>query len=159
MSVDKPMGITLKQQKIISNPLRSKIISVLMKEPMTAKQTATYLKMDPGTIYYHIKLLHSNDILTLEYTDTSKGIVEKYYKSKATFFSRLRQPDEDHLVKSQTSIFLTENLIKKMQNYAHELFKEFDELSKEEKDELKPCLVEFSIKEIKEVIKDEEEME
>ncbi|WP_413377653.1 ArsR/SmtB family transcription factor [Alkalihalobacillus sp. 1P02AB] len=82
----KRMNINLKQQKLLSNPLRVKIVYLLAEEPMTSKQVAEALEMSPGNIHYHIQQLYQNDILELTEVREKKGINEKYYRAKATHF-------------------------------------------------------------------------
>ncbi|RHW34879.1 ArsR family transcriptional regulator [Neobacillus notoginsengisoli] len=80
------MEINLEQQKLISTPLRDKIIYLLSERIMTAKQVADELGKTAGSIHYHIQLLYKGGILELAETRENKGIVEKYYRSKATHF-------------------------------------------------------------------------
>jgi DNA-binding transcriptional ArsR family regulator len=82
----KTMDITLEQQKLISNPLRVKIIYLLDEQPMTAKQVADVMGKTAGSIHYHIQQLFNSGILEIEETRENKGIIEKYYRSKATHF-------------------------------------------------------------------------
>ncbi|WP_096438763.1 ArsR/SmtB family transcription factor [Alteribacter populi] len=93
----KNMTITLEQQKIISHPLRSQIIMLLYDQTMTAKQVATHLGKSGGSVHYHIQKLYNHGILKLDHEDTSKGIVEKYYRSKALSFTL---EDQDYTKKS-----------------------------------------------------------
>jgi len=46
------MVITLKQQKIISHPIRSQIIMLLFDQAMTSKQVATKLDKTTGNTHY-----------------------------------------------------------------------------------------------------------
>ncbi|RDU34876.1 ArsR family transcriptional regulator [Neobacillus piezotolerans] len=81
------MEINLEQQKLISTSLRVKIIYLLCEVPMTAKQVADELGKTAGSIHYHIQQLYKGGILELVETRENKGIVEKYYRSKATHFN------------------------------------------------------------------------
>ncbi|WP_253701553.1 transcriptional regulator [Bacillus sp. FJAT-27445] len=81
------MEINLEQQKLISTPLRVKIIYLLSEQIMTAKQVADELGKTAGSIHYHIQQLYKGGILELAETRENKGIVEKYYRSKATHFN------------------------------------------------------------------------
>lgn len=82
----KQMEITLDQQKLISSPLRAKIIYLLNERAMTAKQVADELRKSNGSIHYHIQQLYNGGIIELVETKDNKGIIEKYYRSKATEF-------------------------------------------------------------------------
>ncbi|MBS4192079.1 winged helix-turn-helix transcriptional regulator [Bacillus sp. FJAT-49705] len=80
------MGINLEQQKLISSPLRVKIIYLLDERPMTAKQVADKIGKSAGSIHYHIQQLYNGGILEIEETRENKGIIEKYYRAIATHF-------------------------------------------------------------------------
>ncbi|MDQ0271476.1 ArsR/SmtB family transcription factor [Cytobacillus purgationiresistens] len=90
----KMMNITLEQQKVISSPLRSKIIYLLAEDPKTAKQVADEMGKTAGSIHYHIQQLLSHGIIELVETKENRGIIEKYYLSKATHFSMGKQNTE-----------------------------------------------------------------
>ncbi|QED50006.1 winged helix-turn-helix transcriptional regulator [Cytobacillus dafuensis] len=80
------MDINLEQQKLISSPLRVKIIYLLDERPMTAKQVADELGKTAGSIHYHIQQLYNGGILEIEETRENRGIIEKYYRARATHF-------------------------------------------------------------------------
>src|SRR5699024_4647403 len=80
------MEINWEQQRVLSNPLRSRVVAYLYEQPMTPKQVADLLGKNPGTVYYHIQQLFKHDILEIESVNTEKGIVEKFYRSKAKSF-------------------------------------------------------------------------
>jgi|SRR5699024_3314151 len=101
------MIITLKQQKVISNPIRSQIIMLLFDEAMTSKQVATTLDKTPGNIHYHIQKLYEHGIIELEREEKNKGIIEKYYRSKAINFSSQNQSQHEANHHSQYASTLT----------------------------------------------------
>ncbi|MEK5108013.1 winged helix-turn-helix domain-containing protein [Cytobacillus sp. FSL K6-0129] len=82
----KSMNIDIHQQKLISNPLRMKIIFLLSERALTAKQVADELGKSAGSIHYHIQQLYKGNILEIESTKEYKGIIEKYYRAKANQF-------------------------------------------------------------------------
>lgn len=82
----KTMDINLEQQKLISSPIRVKIIYLLDNQAMTAKQVADEMGKTAGSIHYHIQQLFNGGILEIEEIRENKGIIEKYYRSKATQF-------------------------------------------------------------------------
>ena len=69
------MEINLEQQKLISNPLRVKIIYLLDERPMTAKQVADEMGKTAGSIHYHIQQLFQSGILEIEETRENKGMM------------------------------------------------------------------------------------
>jgi len=97
----KTMDITLEQQKLISNPLRVKIIYLLDEQSMTA----------------NIQQLFNSGILEIEETRENKGIIEKYYRSKATHF-RLKDENASNQGKKRgrgSSLSLTDEELKEFE--------------------------------------------
>lgn len=101
------MIISLEQQKVISNPIRSQIIMLLFDEAMTSKQVATTLGKTPGNIHYHIQKLYEHGILELVREEKNKGIIEKYYRSKAINFSTEEKNKQEANIHSQYASTLT----------------------------------------------------
>ncbi|TSB45956.1 ArsR/SmtB family transcription factor [Alkalicoccobacillus porphyridii] len=148
MSKREMMDISLKQQKIISDPLRSRIIAMLHEEPMTPKQTAEKLGKNAGTIYYHVQQLFKHDILEIDHVDTEKGVVEKYYRSKAVLF---RGPEQEkkyanHVESNNAHLLLSEKLLGELTEEFRELLFKYGGLSMKETEEQQPYTVEFQIK-------------
>lgn len=81
-----PMPINAEQSKLLESALRIKILNVLADEPHTAKQVADLLGKTPGNVHYHIQKLYDGGLLDLVSTQTVGGVLEKYYRSKTTFF-------------------------------------------------------------------------
>ena len=75
--IKKTMDVNLEQQKLISSPLRVKIIYLLATQAMTAKQVADELGKSAGSIHYHIQQLFNGGILELEETKENRVIIEK----------------------------------------------------------------------------------
>ena len=147
MSNREMMKITLKQQKVISDPLRSRIIAMLHEEPMTPKQTAEKLDKNAGTIYYHIQQLFKHDILEIDHVDTNKGVVEKYYRSKAILFQGPEQEaSEEHVTGSNIHILLSKKLLDEMHQEVQEIYFKYGRLSIEETEEQNSYTVEFNVK-------------
>lgn len=147
------MEVNWEQQKVITNPLRSRIIAMLFEQPMTPKQTADMLGKNPGTVYYHIQQLVKYGILEVESVSTEKGIVEKYYRAKAIQFRNPEQEKPIGLVDSSTAnIYLSKKLVKQLSEELNEIYFKYGKLSFQEKDEAEqaPYTIEFAIKEYKE---------
>lgn len=127
------MVISLEQQKIISHPLRSQIIMLLFDKEMTSKQVATKLGKTAGNTHYHIQKLYEHGIVELVREEKNKGIVEKYYRSKAmTFSTERRQTEEQHTnTHSQYSATLTlsSDELEKFEEKLIDLIVEFARLS------------------------------
>lgn len=124
----KSMDITLEQQKLISSPLRSKIIYLLAMKPMTAKQVADEMERSAGSIHYHIQQLFNGGIIELAETRNNKGIIEKYYRSLATQF-RLKDEDvvkdEDFFMQRGANISLSESELEAFIDEYDELLKKY----------------------------------
>ncbi|WP_082406776.1 winged helix-turn-helix domain-containing protein [Bacillus sp. JCM 19041] len=153
------MEINLKQQKVISDPLRTQIIQLLDEKPMTPKQTADRLNKNPGTIYYHIQQLFKHAILEIDHVSTEKGIVEKYYKSKATLFKSPGDGNEDFHSKSQVFLTMSEELLEAMNYDIQELFFDYAKKAMEETSDKKSYQCEFLVKEYEGSESDKEEEE
>jgi DNA-binding transcriptional ArsR family regulator len=101
--------ISVDQQKLIANALRIKILHLLKEEPLTAKQVAVRLNKTPGSVHYHIQLLHKGGIVDLVETRENGGIIEKYYKAKATrFIVKQAQTDGQYNANVATHVLLNE---------------------------------------------------
>lgn len=146
------MMVNWEQQKVISNPLRSRLIALLYERPMTPKQTANLLKKNPGTVYYHIQQLVKHDILEVESVNTKKGIVEKCYRAKARSFKNPEQVSpHGHVDGRTTNIYLSQKLLDQFSKDLQDLFYKYGHLSYKEKnnEEQSPYAVEYLIKEYK----------
>ena len=148
---EEEMIINLNQQKVISNPLRARIIVALYEKPMTPKQTALKLNKNPGTIYYHIQQLFKNDILIVDHIESNRGIVEKYYRAKAMLFrlneeSRKNQKDQGMETGSNSYTTMSKELAHQMNKEVQELFFKYHQLSLEETAEQNAYILEFNIK-------------
>jgi len=144
------MEINWEQQRVLSNPLRSRVVAYLYEQPMTPKQVADLLGKNPGTVYYHIQQLFKHDILEIESVNTEKGIVEKFYRAKARSF---KNPDKvsprGHVGGGTTKIYLSKDLVTQLSEELDDLFSKYGHLSHREKDSevQAPYSIEYLIKE------------
>ncbi|GMR65392.1 MULTISPECIES: winged helix-turn-helix domain-containing protein [Bacillus] len=83
---DDRLTISAEQQKLISNATRIQILHLLKDEALTAKQVATKLNKTAGSVHYHVQILYDGGLLELVETKEKRGIIEKYYKAKASHF-------------------------------------------------------------------------
>ncbi|MEN2467254.1 helix-turn-helix domain-containing protein [Ornithinibacillus sp. JPR2-1] len=150
---DNVMEINWEQQKVLSNPLRARIVAYLYEQPMTPKQVADLLGKNPGTVYYHIQQLLKHDILEIESINTEKGIVEKYYRARARTYKNPEKVSPPGHVDGRTSnIYLSKKLVAQLSEELENLFFKYGHLSHKEKDteEQSPYSIEFLIKEANE---------
>lgn len=130
--IKKTMEITIEQQKLISSPLRVKIIYLLSRSAMTAKQVADELGKSAGSIHYHIQQLYKGGILEIEETRENRGIIEKYYRSKATQFTLNEESGQEKTEGSTsmgTSMSLTDEELKEFQDDLYALIVKYMEKS------------------------------
>lgn len=153
MDKGKVMEINWEQQKVISSPLRSRLIALLYEQAMTPKQVADLLGKNPGTVYYHIQQLVKHDILEVESVNTEKGIVEKFYRSKAITFKNPEQVSpRGHVDGRSANMYLSKKLVSQLSEDLEALFFKYGDLSYKEKDseEQSPYSIEFLIKKFNE---------
>lgn len=69
--------------KVLVNPLRIRLLELLVDEAQTVKQLATVVDMEPVKLYYHINLLESHGLIRVVDTQVVSGIIEKWYRVTA----------------------------------------------------------------------------
>ena len=74
---------TLEQLRVLSDPLRMRILNCLFGQPKTVKQVADELDMTATRLYYHVGELERIGIIQLIETRIKSGIGEKYYRTVA----------------------------------------------------------------------------
>lgn len=74
---------SLEKVKAICDPLRIKILQLLIKQSLTSKQIADAVKQSSSKTHYHVKELEKHGIIVLDYTLEKGGILEKYYRAIA----------------------------------------------------------------------------
>lgn len=72
---------TMVEIKIISNPIRMKILRnyYAIGKPATVKQMAVHMGEVPANIHYHVKKLVEIKVLELHHTENINGITAKFY--------------------------------------------------------------------------------
>ncbi|MDQ0205701.1 winged helix-turn-helix domain-containing protein [Alkalicoccobacillus murimartini] len=141
----KSMSVTLQQQKLISTPLRSQIILLLAEKNMTAKQVADSLGKTAGSIHYHIQQLYKGDILEIAETKENKGIIEKYYRSKAIeFHLDQNKGNEDEASFRSAFISLTDDELEEFHEDINQLIYKYVKSTSTEREHSHPYEVRFS---------------
>ncbi|WP_379131375.1 helix-turn-helix domain-containing protein [Paenibacillus sp. sgz500958] len=112
-----PFPVTEEQSKLLESALRIKIMHALAGEPLTSKQVAEKLEKSPGNIHYHIIKLFDGGLLELVRTEVSGGIIQKFYRSKATWFkspnlSGFQFRPEDQIEHFSTRLILSDKELK-----------------------------------------------
>lgn len=73
----------LEALKVMSHPLRLKILELMTHEPRTVKQIAHALDLTPNKLYYHVNLLEKHGFIQLVDVRMVSGILEKHYRVSA----------------------------------------------------------------------------
>lgn len=69
--------------RIVSDPLRLRMLELMRERPQTAKELATALRVSRTKLYYHLNLLTDHGLITVADTRLVSGIVEKQYRVTA----------------------------------------------------------------------------
>lgn len=77
----------LNQLEAMSSRLRHRLIEQLTYTPKNTAQLARAIDVTRPKAYYHIKVLEGNGLVKPAYNKLVNGILEKYYISRAHFFS------------------------------------------------------------------------
>lgn len=65
--------------RVLSDPLRLRLIEVLGVRPATVKTLATALGVKPNRLYYHVNLLEQHGLVRVTASRMVSGIVERTY--------------------------------------------------------------------------------
>jgi DNA-binding transcriptional ArsR family regulator len=84
---------TMAHFKAMSDPMRARILAIILNEPATAKQLATRLGATPGAIGHHLHVLEEAGLAQVVARRLVRGIVAKYYTRTARLFVFDMPPD------------------------------------------------------------------
>lgn len=73
----------LETLKVIADPLRTQIMELLAKEPLTVGQVAEKLGLASSRLYYHFNLLEKHGLILVVETHVIANIIEKEYRAAA----------------------------------------------------------------------------
>jgi DNA-binding transcriptional ArsR family regulator len=76
----------LEALKIMSDPLRLRLVDLLRQAPATVKHLAASMELAPRSLYYHINLLERHGLIRVVQTRLVSGIQEKTYRATAYLF-------------------------------------------------------------------------
>ncbi|MFL1673125.1 ArsR family transcriptional regulator [Paenibacillus dendritiformis] len=98
---------SLEKLKLISDPLRTKILMNLIKKEYTGQQLAELLQIPKTKIYFHLKELEKHGIIEIVKEEEKNGIMQKFYRSIARRFI----PSDDllpshELIETSRQVFL-----------------------------------------------------
>lgn len=82
-----PAGIrvidTPETLRIITDPLRLRMLELLRQQPRTVTELAGLLDVPRTKLYYHIGLLEEHDLVAVASTRVVSGITERHYRATA----------------------------------------------------------------------------
>lgn len=83
-STEMPLAIdTVDQLKALAHPLRQTLLDQFSRGPVTTKQVATSLGLQPTRLYHHVAKLEDAGLLRLVEKRQVRGATEKYYETTA----------------------------------------------------------------------------
>jgi DNA-binding transcriptional ArsR family regulator len=73
----------LETLRIMADPIRLRILELLVMEPQTVKRLAATLELPQTKLYYHVNLLEEHGLIQVVGTRIVSGIIEKRYGAVA----------------------------------------------------------------------------
>jgi DNA-binding transcriptional ArsR family regulator len=102
----------VEQLKVISDPLRIKILWEILEEAKTGKILSDILEVPAPKVHYHLKEMERVGLIQVERKEEKNGIVQKFYRPVAKSFSIEEiLPDQRTAVKDELSDALKENIL------------------------------------------------
>jgi DNA-binding transcriptional ArsR family regulator len=77
---------TPEKLKAISDPLRIRLIMMIVQEEATGKQLADRLEMSASKVHYHLRELEQHGFIEVVRTEEKNGIMQKFYRISALDF-------------------------------------------------------------------------
>ncbi|EPY07798.1 transcriptional regulator [Paenibacillus alvei TS-15] len=74
------------QLKQLSDPLRCRIVSLLIPKSYTGQQLSQELEIPRAKIHYHLNELEKHELIAVAKTEVKNGIIQKFYRSAAKSF-------------------------------------------------------------------------
>ena len=74
------------QLKSLSDPLRCRIVSLLIAKSYTGQQLSQELDIPRAKIHYHLNELEKNGLIAVVKNEVKNGIIQKFYRSLARGF-------------------------------------------------------------------------
>src|SRR2546427_4017815 len=92
--------VTVDQLKVLSDPSRLRILTLLMERDMSISGIAKVLGLTPATVHHHVTQLLQANLIVPTKSEIRGNLVEKYYRIPATgidssqIWDRLTDPDK-----------------------------------------------------------------
>src|SRR5574340_1413230 len=81
---ERPLAVTVDQLKVLSEPSRLRMLTLLMERDMSISGIAKALELTPATVHHHINQLLSAKLIEPTKTEIRGNLVEKYYRIPGT---------------------------------------------------------------------------
>jgi len=81
---ERPVTVTVDQLKVLSDPSRLRILTLLMERDMSISGIAKALELTPATVHHHITQLLQARLIEPTKSEIRGNLVEKYYRIPAT---------------------------------------------------------------------------
>lgn len=81
---ERPMTVTVDQVKVLSDPSRLRMLTLLMERDMSISGIARALELTPATVHHHINQLLTAKLIEPTKSEMRGNLVEKYYRIPGT---------------------------------------------------------------------------
>src|SRR3990172_1257967 len=81
---ERPVTVTVDQLKVLSDPSRLRILTLLMEREMSISGIAKALELTPATVHHHVTQLLQARLIEPTKSEIRGNLVEKYYRIPAT---------------------------------------------------------------------------
>ncbi len=91
LHIDEKLVIdNLETLKVLTDPLRLRILQSMGENPHTVKQISKGLGIPPNKLYYHVNMLEEHGLIRVVETRVVSGIIEKIYLAAARSYMPAR---------------------------------------------------------------------
>jgi len=80
----RPVTVTVDQLKVLSDPSRLRMLTLLMERDMSISGIAKVLDLSPATVHHHVNQLLAARLIEPTKTEVRGNLVEKYYRIPGT---------------------------------------------------------------------------
>ncbi|MEK6986904.1 MAG: winged helix-turn-helix domain-containing protein [Candidatus Thermoplasmatota archaeon] len=81
---ERPVTVTVDQLKVLSDPSRLRMLTLLMERDMSISGIAKALELTPATVHHHVTQLLQAKLIGPTKSEIRGNLVEKYYRIPAT---------------------------------------------------------------------------
>lgn len=81
---ERPVTVTVDQLKVLSEPSRLRMLTLLMEREMSISGIAKALELSPATVHHHVNQLLAAKLIEPTRSEVRGNLVEKYYRIPGT---------------------------------------------------------------------------